>query len=244
MDNEIRTYPTEPAEERLNLLVRFFTAPIEVRTYTNLLYLALSFPMGLFYFLFLTVGLTTGFALTIIWIGLPILAVVFASSFGMAALERRLAIHLLGARVPPMSPQRTGPPENVWKMVQEFLANPVTWKGMGFLLLKLPLGVFTFALTVALASLSLGLLAAPILYPWNDLVIGFEGFWVVDTLGEALLVSAFGVVTMLISLNVFNVVAIAWREVAEAMLGSQRFAVPPISAVPPAPPASENLLPA
>lgn len=238
MDNEIRTYPTEPAEERLNLLVRFFTAPIEVRTYTNLLYLALSFPLGLFYFIFLAVGLTTGFGLTIIWIGLPILAVVFASSFGMAALERRLAIHLLGARVPPMSPPRTAPTENVWKLVQELFANPVTWKGMGFLFLKLPLGIFTFTLTVALASLSVGLLAAPVIYPWSDM---FIGFWVVDTLGEALLVSAFGVVTLLVSLNVFNLLAIAWREVAEAMLGSHRFDVP---ATPPSPAAEPPALPA
>lgn len=223
MDNEIRTYPSEPAEERLNLLVRFFTAPIEVRTYTNLLYLALSFPLGLFYFVFLIVGLATGFGLTIIWIGLPILAVVFAASFGMAALERRLAIHLLGARVPPMAPPRTGAPEGLWKMVQEFLANPVTWKGMGFLFLKFPFGIFTFTLTVALTSLSLGLLLAPVIYPWTDM---FVWFWVVDTLGEALLVSAFGVVTLLVSLNLFNVLAIAWREVAQAMLGSHRFEVP------------------
>ena len=229
MDNEIRTYPNEPAEERLNLLVRFFTAPIEVRTYTNLLYLALSFPLGLFYFIFLTVGLTTGFGLTIIWIGLPILAVVFAASFGMAALERRLAIHLLGAKVPPMAPQRTGAPEGLWKTVQEFLANPVTWKGMAFLFLKFPFGVFTFTLTVALTSLSLALLAAPVVYPWTDM---FVGFWVVDTLGEALLVSAFGVVTLLISLNLFNVLAIAWREVAEAMLGSHRFEQPVIPTAP------------
>ncbi|MES1245811.1 MAG: sensor domain-containing protein [Acidobacteriota bacterium] len=232
MDNETRTYPTEPAEERLNLFVRFFTAPIEVRTYTNLLYLALSFPMGLFYFIYLVVGMTTGFALTIIWIGLPILALMFASSFGMAALERRLAIHLLGARVPPMTPQRTGAPESVWKLVQEFLANPVTWKGMAYLFLKLPLGVFTFALTVALSSLSLGLLSAPILYRWNDM---FVGFWVVDTLPEALLVSAFGVITLLISLNVFNVVAIAWREVAEVMLGSEQYAAAPAPTAPDTP---------
>ncbi len=238
MDNEIRTYPNEPAEERLNLLVRFFTAPIEVRTYTNLLYLALAFPLGLFYFVFLTVGLTTGFGLTIVWIGLPILAVVFASSFGMAALERRLAIHLLGAKVPPMSAPRTAQTENVWKLVQEFFANPVTWKGMGFLFLKLPLGVFTFTLTVALGALSLGLLAAPVIYPWSDM---FVGFWVVDTLGEALLVSAFGVVTALVSLNLFNLLAIVWRELAEAMLGSERFITSPVL---PAPPASGSPLPA
>lgn len=226
MDNEIRTYPTEPAEERLNLLVRFFTAPIEVRTYTNMLYLALAFPLGLFYFVFLITGLTTGFALTIIWIGLPILALVFASSFGMAALERRLAIHLLGARVPPMAPPSTGAPENVWKMVQEFLSNPVTWKGMAFLFLKFPLGVFTFALTIALTSLSLGLILTPFLYPWTDV---FVGFWIVDSLAEALLVSAFGVVALLVSLNIFNVLGIVWRELAEAMLGSRRFEVPALS---------------
>ena len=236
MDNENRTYPNEPAEERLNLAVRFFTAPIEVRTYTNLLYLALSFPLGLLYFIFLTVGLTTGFALTIIWIGLPILALAFATSFGMAALERRLAILLLGAKVPPMSPQHAGAPQNLWKTVQEFLANPVTWKGMGFLFLKLPLGIFTFTLTVALSALSLGFLAAPVIYPWSDM---FVGFWVVDTLGEALLVSAVGVLLLLVSLNVFNVLAVAWRELAEAMLGSHRF-----DRAPTAPPASGDPLPA
>lgn len=226
MDNEIRTYPTEPAEERLNLLVRFFTAPIEVRTYTNMLYLALAFPLGLFYFVFLITGLTTGFGLTIIWIGLPILALVFAASFGMAALERRLAIHLLGARVPPMAPPSTGAPENVWKMVQEFLSNPVTWKGMAFLFLKFPLGVFTFTLTIALTALSLGLIVTPFLYPWTDV---FVGFWIVDSLAEALLVSAFGVVALLVSLNIFNVLGIVWRELAEAMLGSRRFEVPALS---------------
>jgi hypothetical protein len=222
MDSEIRTYPTEPAEERLNLLVRFFTAPVEVRTYTNLLYLALAFPLGLFYFIFLVTGLTTGFALTIIWVGLPILAVVFASSFGMAALERRLAIHLLGARVPPMTPPRTGAPENLWKTVQEFLANPVTWKGMAFLFVKFPVGLFTFVLTVVLLAVSTGFILAPVLYQWNDVVLGP---WIVDSFRQALLLSALGVVMLLISLNVLNLLAAAWRGLAEVMLGSQRFAV-------------------
>jgi hypothetical protein len=236
MDNEIRTYPTEPAEKRLNLLVRFFTAPVEARTYMNLLYLALAFPLGLIYFVFLITGLSVGFGLTIIWVGLPVLAVVFASSFGMSALERRLAIHLLGARVPPMSPQRTGAPENVWKMVQEFLSNPVTWKGMAFLFLKFPLGLVSFILTVVLLSVSFGFALAPVLYQWNDLYLGF---WVVDSLGEALALSAVGIVALLVSINILNVVALAWRELAEAMLGSERFAVAPVPPTLPAPPVSD-----
>jgi hypothetical protein len=225
MDSEIRTYPTEPAEERLNLLVRFFTAPVEVRTYKNLLYLALAFPLGVFYFVFLVTGLLTGFALTIVWVGLPILAVMFAAGFGMAALERRLAIHLLDARVPPMTAQRTGAPETLWKTVQEFLANPVTWKGMAFLFVKFPVGLFSFILTVLLLALSSGFILTPVLYRWNDVVLGP---WIVDSFGQALLLSAFGVVMLLASLNLLNMLAASWRGLAEVMLGSRRFEAPAV----------------
>jgi hypothetical protein len=224
MESEIQTYPTEQAEKQINFLVRFLTAPVQVRTYTNLFYLMLSFPLGIFYFVFLVTGLAVGFGLTIIWIGLPILALVLASSWGMAALERRLAIHLLGAHVPPMMPQTSGEPQGLWKTVQDFLGNPVTWKGMAFLFVKLPMGVLSFAVTITLLALSGALVAAPIVYPWADYYI--SPFWIVDTLGEALLVSAFGMVLLLISMNVLNGLALLWRELAGAMLGSQRFEVP------------------
>jgi hypothetical protein len=238
MESEIQTYPTEQAEKQINYLVRFLTAPVQVRTYTNLFYLMLSFPMGIFYFVFLVTGLALGFGLTIIWIGLPILAVVLASSWGMAALERRLAIHLLGARVPPMTPQTLSEPQGFWKTVQDFLSNPVTWKGMAFLFVKFPMGIFSFVVTITLLALSGALIVAPVVYPWADYYI--SPFWTVDTLGEALVVSAFGMVLLLVSMNVLNGLALIWRELAGAMLGSQRFEVPSTPTSAPAP----ELLPA
>ncbi len=228
LDSEIRTYPTETAEKRLNLLVRFFMAPAEIRTYTNLLYLTLAFPLGIFYFTFLITGLALGFGLTIIWIGLPILALVFAGSFGMAALERRLAIHLLDAKVPPMAAPRTGTQESLWKALQEFLSNPVTWKGMAFLFLKFPMGIVSFVMTVALLSASVALILTPVLYPWTDVYIGY---WVVDSLPAALVLSAVGMMSLLISLNILNLLALGWREIAQMMLGSERFAVAPDATV-------------
>ena len=60
MNTEIQTQTTDESEKHLNLLVRFFTAPVEVRTYTNLFYLALAFPLGLFYFIFLLTGAGPG----------------------------------------------------------------------------------------------------------------------------------------------------------------------------------------
>ncbi len=229
MSDEIQTYPTEPAEKRLNAFVRFFIAPVEVRSYTNLFYLLLSFPLGIFYFTFLVTGLATGFALTLIWIGLPILAFVFAASFGMAALERRLAIHLLGAKVPPMSPPPVPEPQSIWQTIQQFLANPVTWKGMGYLFLKFPLGILSFVVTVTLLSVSAALILAPAAYTWGDLNLVF---WNVDSYFETFLISAVGVLFLFLSINLLNGLALVWREFAEVMLGSRQFEV---SAAPPPP---------
>lgn len=237
MNTEIQTQTAaDESEKHLNLLVRFFTAPVEVRTYTNLFYLALAFPLGLFYFIFLLTGLALGFGLTIIWIGLPILAVVLAASWGMAALERRLAILLLGAEVPPMTAPATGQPQDFWKRVQEFLGNPVTWKGLGFLFLKFPLGIMSFVLTLTLLAVPAAFLFAPIAWGFDDVYYNIP-FWNVDTFGETLILAAFGLVGLLVSLNILNGMGRVWRELAEVMLGSRRFEMP-AEPTPPIPPPS------
>lgn len=232
MNTEIKTQPTDESEKHLNLLVRFFTAPVEVRTYTNLFYLALAFPLGMFYFIFLLTGLALGFGLTIIWIGLPILAVVLAASWGMAALERRFAILLLGADVPPMTPPASGQPKDLWKRVQEFLGNPVTWKGLGFLFLKFPLGILSFVLTLTLLVIPFAFLLAPIAWGFDDVYYNIP-FWNVDTFGETLILAAMGFMGMLVSLTILNGLGRVWRELAEVMLGSHRFEVPAEPMAPP-----------
>ncbi len=206
-------------------LGRFLTAPIRARSYTNAVYLALAFPLGLAYFVFLVTGLSVGLGLTIIWIGLPILAAVFLGSFGLSLFERQLAIHLLGAEVPPMNPA-TPAPVTFWARVKAFLANPSTWKGMGYLAIKFPLGLVTFVMFVTLSSVSLAFLLAPFYYAWTPgPFFNFGAYsWTVDTLGDALLCSVFGALLSLVTLNVFNGVAFAWRELAGAMLGSRKFA--------------------
>jgi hypothetical protein len=244
MNTEILTQSTDESEKHLNLVMRFFMAPIEVRTYTNLFYLALTFPLGLFYFIFLLTGLAVGFGLTIIWVGLPILAIVFASCWGMAALERRLAILLLGAEVPPMAPPATGQPRDVWTAVKEFLANPVTWKGLSFLFMKLPLGMLSFVLTLASLVIPTAFVFAP--FAWGiDGVYYDIPFWNVDTFGETLILSALGFMGLLVSLNVLNLLGRVWRELAEVMLGSRRFEAPaePTATMPPMPPMPPPSLP-
>jgi hypothetical protein len=221
---------TEPASEaavaaatvrpRRGALLRFLRAPIEPRSYGNLLYLALAFPCGLAYFIFLAVGLSVGLGLTIVWVGLPILALVLAISFGLAAVERQLAIHLLGARVPPMAlPAVAG--ATPWQRARGFLSNPVTWKGMGYLAVKFPLGLASFVLVVTLGSAAGALLSTPFLYTW--LPIDFFDR-PVDNLGLALACGIAGAVLALVSLNLFNLLAAGWRQLARTLLGSARHA--------------------
>ncbi len=217
-------------------LARFLRAPIEARTYANLLYLLLAFPLGLFYFVFLTVGFSLGLGLLIVWVGLLVLALAFAGVWGFAAFERQLAISLLGAEVPPMAPT-AAPGRGVGQQIGDFLANPVTWKGMLFLFLKMPLGIATFTLLVTFLALSLPLLAAPLYYGWwPPAIFSIDGYgWVVDTLGEALICSAIGLGMLLVTLNLFNGVAFVWGLLASGLLGSRRWSLPapPSGSTPP-----------
>src|SRR3954469_8515179 len=227
------TDPLAPFADGLRL---FCGAPFRLRTYTNLLYLLLAFPLGLAYFIFLAVGLTVGFGLTIVWVGLPILALVFAGSWAFAAFERQAAMLLLGADVPPMLPPPSPVQRTAWQRAGDFFSNPVTWKGMGFLLLKFPLGLVSFGAIVTLLPLSGGLLLPPIL--WGMGVLDIDGvIFQVDSIGGAWACAVIGLAMLFLALNLLNALAWLWRGTATALLGSDRFEAAPPPAISEAVPA-------
>ena len=228
------TDPKDPIALAADGLRLFLGAPFRLRTYTNLLYLMLALPLGLAYFIFLAVGLTVGFGLTLVWIGLPILALVFAGSWAFAAFERQAAILLLKADVPPMLPPPSPAQRTAWQRAGDFFSNPVTWKGMGFLLLKFPLGLVSFVSIVALLPLSGALMLAPVLWEMGIFDVGdIDGVvFSVDSIGGAWVCAIAGLVMLFLSLNLLNILAWLWRATATALLGSDRFEAP-------APPAQE-----
>lgn len=220
-------------------IARMFRMPFQARSYTNLIYLLLAFPLGMAYFVFLITALSLGAGLSITIVGLPILGLTFLASWGLTALERRMAIHLLGAEVPPMGPSLGSSGQGFWGDVRQFFGNPVTWTGMLYLLLlKLPLGVVTFVIVTFLVTLSVSFLATPFLYPLS--LMETDGvLWWVDTPGEAALCFLVGLVLAFVSLHLLNGIAWLWRQLSVAMLGNQRFAAAPPA--PQAPPAPEEL---
>ncbi|HYU34644.1 MAG TPA: sensor domain-containing protein [Thermoanaerobaculia bacterium] len=221
-----------PEARRRALVAQLALAPFQARSYTNLVYLLLAFPLGMAYFVFLITGLSLSLGLMITILGLPILGLILLGSWWLAALERRLAIGLLGAAVPPMgtAPFQTG--QGFRRDVEEFLGNRVTWTGMIFLALKFPLSLITFVATVTLVALSMSFLLVPFLYPLSFIEWDGVMLWWVDSPAEAGLCFLLGILLTYVSLFLLNGLAMLWKAMATAMLGSERYAVQPS---PPAP---------
>ena len=214
-------------------LVPFFSVVIEPQSYLNILYLLLSFPLGIAYFVFLVTGISLGFGLAIIWLGIPILALVLAASWVLYQFERLLAIHLLKEGIPAIAPGddrserlEDGHPSlgtedrlfiGAWRRLKAHLANRLTWTGILYLFLKFPLGIASFVIVVVLVAFTGALLAAPFYFSVDD---GIDmGIWQVDALWEALILTITGIPLAIISLHMMNGAAFLHGRLARLMLG-------------------------
>lgn len=208
------------------LMKKYFEVLIRPQSYSNLLYLLLSFPLGIFYFVFLVTGLSLGFPLIILIVGIFILAAVFAATWGMAAFERGLAISLLHVKIPPMA--KAGAPDaGFWQRVKDYLTNPVTWKGLLYLFCRFPLGIINFTLVVTVLAVVLAMIAAPLAYPWATYDLGFT---VVNSLSDAFLVMIIGLLLAPAGLHLLNFLARLQGEFARVMLGQAGYEEVPSSA--------------
>jgi hypothetical protein len=216
-------------ENSPNSLEKLFSVFTKPQTYLNLIYLFLTFPLGLTYFIILITGLSLGFGLMIIWVGFLVLAAVFALSWAMTLFERQLAIVLLRVDIP-RTANRSIPGESIWRQFKRYFGNAQTWKGMAYLFVKFPLGIITFVLSVTLLSISLGLLLAPIIYPF----VHINFYYVrIDNLPLAVLGTVVGVFLTPLSLYVLNMTADLWAGITKAMLGETQKEIPPVQPVSP-----------
>jgi hypothetical protein len=220
-------------------------APLRPRTYTTLVYLALAFPLGLAYFVVTVTGLSVGLGLSVILVGIPILAATMALVLAVAAVERVLARHLLGATVP--SPSWPAADESGFRdRAVAVLSNTAVWGALVFVVSKLLVGVAAFTSLVVVFSLGLSLLATPLYYdepgvsvglvlsdaverelsvvvPWEQFEVGLSVVvritsWTVSSLPGALLASLVGAVVLVAGLNVLNAGGWLCARWAEATL--------------------------
>jgi signal transduction histidine kinase len=120
----------------------------------TLLYLLLGLAYGISYLVVVGGGLLLGAVLSIVWIGLPLLAAVARLVWQLAEGERRTANRWLDAHLPPV-PRA---PRGDWRNVLEATGHRPFWRALAMLLLKLPvalLGLIVAAAPVALAAIML-----------------------------------------------------------------------------------------
>lgn len=195
--------------ELLNILARG-------QTYLNVIYLLLAFPLGLVYFIFLILGISLGFGLLIIWIGIPILLMTLVVWWGLILFERRMAISFLGVEIPEPVPV-PHPGSSLWNRFREHIARPITWKSLIYLLAKFPLGIVTFVLVVSFLSIAGGMIAAPFLYETGEYY--WDSGWIeVNTFGEAMLLALGGIILGVLFLHLMNWMAEGWKWFTRLML--------------------------
>ena len=223
----VRTRPEAPVPGPVH---RFVGVVARRQTYRNLIYLALTFPLGLGYFVLLTTGISVGFGLLAVLVGLPILVGVLLVSDRLLVFERWLAAELLGTDVPL---DRETDHEDAWDYLRSPLTDVGTWVGLVYLASKFVVGLFTFLVMVVLGALAGSFVLAPLYYQrttvqvaipepvhltisyavqqWGGVeVISYPvtiTSWEVTTLPEALSVAAVGVVLLFVSLHLLNLLA-------------------------------------
>jgi hypothetical protein len=207
----------------------FFGVIAEPRSYINIFYLLLAFPLGIAYFVFLVTGISVGVSLIIIWVGVPILALVLAGSWAMCEFERILAVSLLKEDLPRTVRGRSTVTDDqdlsslerffvrTWRRFKSHLTNRLTWTGMFYLFLKFPLGIATFTIAVTLVAVPVALITAPA-YMWTSDPLTW-GRWTFDPFPYSWILPFLGVPALFISFHLMNVTAFLSGRLARVMLG-------------------------
>lgn len=209
----------------------FFGVPLRVQTYASFLYLALTFPLGVVYFVVIVVGLAVGGPLVVLFVGVVVLLGLVYLVRELAAFERALADALSPVDVPPGDGT---PPSDPKGNLRHALTDMRTWTGFVYVASKFGLGLATFVALVSMSAFSLVFTLVPLNYRNVDVgifppggqisyspTIVFElqtwevaltvplqfSTWYVDSLPDALAVSAFGLFLAFASLHVVNLLA-------------------------------------
>jgi hypothetical protein len=212
---------------------RFFAAPFRAQTYRSLAYLALAFPLGLAYFVGLTVGVSLGLGLFITLVGIPILIATLAGATVVAGFEAHLVKRLLGVEA--NSPELVRefdsgdkpalPGDGMVDSAKRLVTAPSTWTSVALVLTKFVFGLVSFVALTVTATLGAVMLAAPFVYDGTPGWVGVTesqyriGSWTVETLPEAVAVAAAGVVFAFVALNLLNGFAALQARYTAALLG-------------------------
>lgn len=141
---------------------RFFGVYADVRTYTMLFYCLLALFTGVFYFSFVTIGLSLSIGLAILVVGVPFFLGFVGAARLLALVEGRLVEAMTGERMP-RRPSARPRDLSLLQRIGAMLKEIRTWTTLAYQLLMLPIGILYFIIAVVGLSVGCGLILAAIL---------------------------------------------------------------------------------
>lgn len=210
--------PTPPTQR--SAFARFFGIAADPRSYAALFYLLLALATGIFYFTWVTVGLSLSVGLSILIIGLPFIVLFFGTVRALALVEGRLVEVMLGVRMP-RRPRYSDRTLGIWQRIGAMFTDPRTWSTLLYMLLMLPLGTAYFTIAVTLLSTSVALIFAPLLHIFVEpgVVVWQDGAatWSAP-LWSLPLLSLAGIALLFITLHVARGIAYLHGRLARRLL--------------------------
>ena len=179
---ERRTLPSlarEISNQQDSAFKRFLSVYEDPKAWGALLYMLISLVTGIVYFTWVVTGLSLSLSLAIFIFGLLFAVFFIVSLRGLALLEGRIVEGLLGVRMPRRS--LFFQKDTTWfDRLKTNLTDKNVWLTLVYFFLQMPLGVIYFTLIVTLFSLSIALMAAPLLQSITGLPIisfGIERYY-------------------------------------------------------------------
>lgn len=183
-----------------------------------LVFMLLSFVLGIFWFTVLVILLSVGLGMAITLVGLPVLAGTLVLWTYGARLERLRVAAFLGARI--QNPYRPLP-AGLLNQLKTRLLDPYVWLDLLYLFLLFPIGIAEFVVSVSALSASVAMLTAPLYYGFGNGPVLANGNRI-DTLPKALLVAVLGIPLLLLTPYVLVGIGRGHAWLARNLLGSNR----------------------
>jgi hypothetical protein len=207
---------------RPSLALRYVQVAARRQTWLNLAWILLALPLGIASFTFATTGFSLGLGLAITIIGIPLLIGMTFAARALASLEGRMASVMLGADIPtaPLATRADRP--GLLPRISANLRDSLTWRGLLFMFLRLPLGIGVFVSATVLLALVAALIAAPFTYDGANIQIFSLR---ADTFVEAIACFAVGILMLPATLHALNGLGWLMGRLARVLLApSERVA--------------------
>ncbi len=184
----------------------------------------------------LVTGSALSLGLSLLWIGVFLMMAMVLCIWSLALLERVLSRFLLGE--PLRATPRWSESDTPWQRFRSILKDPSTSKGGLFLLLKFPIGLASFVVSVVAFSISAAFICAPVNEYGGEIDFGYRT--VQDPTG-GWLIAIVGILLLFVTLHMHNLLGFLWKMMARYLLGTPGAPSESGQAQPPAPLVGQEL---